>query len=98
MQAEHLFAAHAESIEPAIVRVCRDAHLDPSGAEDFASSVRLSLLADDCAILRKFGGRSSMAKCLTIVVRRLLVDAQRAEGRSYASQAARRHSQVAVQL
>jgi RNA polymerase sigma factor for flagellar operon FliA len=98
MQAHPLFEANAESIERAIVRVCRDARLDAVSAEDFASSTRLSLLEDDCAILRKFEGRSSMATYLTIVVRRLLVDARRAGGRWYASHEAQRRGAVAVQL
>jgi RNA polymerase sigma factor (sigma-70 family) len=60
--------------------------------------VRVALLADDCAILRRFEGRSSIATYLTIVVRRLLVDARRAEGRWYASAEAERRGPAAVQL
>lgn len=98
MEPRQLFEANADSIERAIVRVCRDARLDDSNAEDFASSARLSLLENDCAILRRFEGRSSMATYLTIVVRRLFVDAHRADGRWYASHEAQRRGSVAVQL
>jgi RNA polymerase sigma factor (sigma-70 family) len=86
------------AIERAIARVCREARLTGADAEDFGSSVKVALLADDCAILRKFEGRSSMPTYLTIVARRLLVDARRAEGRWYASADAQRRGAVAVQL
>src|SRR5687767_9861715 len=92
------FEENLGAIERAIARVCREARLDGADAEDFASSVRLALLADDCAILRKFEGRSSMPTYLTIVVRRLLFDELRATGRWYASSEAQRRGPVAVQL
>jgi RNA polymerase sigma factor for flagellar operon FliA len=93
-----LFESHLEAIELAIARVCRDARLDRDHAEDFASSVRVALLSDDCATLRKHEGRSSMATYLTIVVRRLLVDAQRSSGRWFASAEAKRRGAAAVLL
>ncbi len=93
-----LLEEHLEAIERAIARVCREARLAGADAEDFGSSVKVALLADDCAILRKFEGRSSMPTYLTIVARRLLVDERRAEGRWYASADAQRRGAVAVQL
>jgi RNA polymerase sigma factor (sigma-70 family) len=98
MSSPALFEENLQEIERAITRVCRDARLDRENAEDFASSARVALLADDCAILRKFEGRSSMATYLTIVVRRLLVDARRAQGRWYASAEAERRGPAAVLL
>jgi RNA polymerase sigma factor for flagellar operon FliA len=92
------FEANLDVIERAIARVCRDSRLSGADAEDFASSARLSLLAGDCAILRKFAGRASMATYVTVVVRRLLVDARRSEGRWYASAEAQRRGEAAVQL
>lgn len=92
------FEANLDVIERAIARVCRDSRLSGADAEDFASSARLSLLADDCAILRKFAARASMVTYLTVVVRRLLVDARRSEGRWYASAEAQRRGEAAVQL
>jgi RNA polymerase sigma factor for flagellar operon FliA len=93
-----LFEENLEAIDRAIVRVCREARLDGPSGEDFASTARLALLADDCAILRKFEGRSSLPTYLTIVVRRLLIDERRAEGRWYASAEAERRGPAAVQL
>lgn len=98
MKSRRLFEANLDVIERAITRVCRDARLERSQAEDFASSARLALLADDCAILRKYEERSSLATYLTIVVRRLLVDVRRAEGRWYASAEAQRRGPAAVQF
>jgi RNA polymerase sigma-70 factor, ECF subfamily len=63
------------------LRVCREVRLDGAAAEDFASSLRLAFLKDDCAILRSFEGRSSLPSFLTIVVRRLFIDERRLEGR-----------------
>lgn len=93
-----LLEEHLGAIERAISRVCREARLAGADAEDFGSSVKVALLADDCAILRKFEGRSSMPTYLTIVARRLLVDERRAEGRWYASADAQRRGAVAVQF
>lgn len=92
------FEVNLDAIERAIARVCREARLARADAEDFASSTRIALLADDCSILRKFEGRSSLATYVTIVVRRLLVDARRTEGRWYASAEAQRRGDAAVLL
>ncbi|HEV7768448.1 MAG TPA: sigma-70 family RNA polymerase sigma factor [Thermoanaerobaculia bacterium] len=93
-----LFEEHIEVIERAIARVCREVRLDGAAAEDFASSVRVALLKDDCAILRSFEGRSSLPSFLTIVVRRLFIDERRLEGRFYSSAEAQRRGPAAVQL
>ncbi|HEY2093548.1 MAG TPA: sigma-70 family RNA polymerase sigma factor [Thermoanaerobaculia bacterium] len=98
MSSPSLFEEHLEAIERAISRVCRDSRLDRPAQEDFASSVRLALLADDCSVLREFERRSSMATYLTIVIRRLLIDQRRADGRWYASAEAQRRGAAAVLL
>jgi RNA polymerase sigma factor (sigma-70 family) len=98
MSSRSLFEDNLEAIERAIARVCREARLERADAEDFASSARLALLADDCAILRKFEGRSSLPTYLTIVLRRLFVDERRASGRWYASAEAERRGPAAVRL
>jgi RNA polymerase sigma factor (sigma-70 family) len=98
MHPNAVFETHLEAIERAIRFVCRDARLSGADAEDFASSVRLALLANDGAILRKYEGRSSFGSYITVVVRRLLVDQQRAEGRWYASAEARRGGEAALLL
>ncbi len=96
MQSRHLFEDNLDVIEAAIVRVCREARLEGMDAEDFASSARVALLDDDCAVLRKFAGRSSLATYVTIVVRRLFYDARREERRWYPSAEAQRRGQAAM--
>jgi RNA polymerase sigma factor for flagellar operon FliA len=98
MSSPTLFEEHLQVIERAIARVCREIRLDGAAAEDFASSARVALLKDDCAILRTFEGRSSPATFLTIVVRRLFIDERRLEGRWYASAEAQRRGPAAVLL
>lgn len=98
MHPNAVFETHLEAIERAIRYVCRDARLSGADAEDFASSARVALLANDGAILRKFEGRSSFGGYITVVIRRLLVDQQRAEGRWYPAAEAKRRGQAAVLL
>lgn len=98
MKPRELFEANLAAIERAIARVCRDANVAGADAEDFASTVKLALLDDDCAILRRFEGRSSFATFITIVIRRLLVDQQRASGRWFASAEAQRRGDAAIAL
>ena len=98
MSARVLFDENLEAIERAIASVCAEFRLTGADAEDFASSSRLAVLMDDCAILRKFEGRSSLVTYLTIVVRRLFFDARRAAGRWYPSAEAQRRGPAAVLL
>lgn len=98
MHRHELFEAHLDVIERSIRRVCQDARVAGADAEDFASAVKLALLANEGAILNKFEGRSSFSAYITVVVRRLLVDQLRAEGRWYASAEARKRGEAAVLL
>jgi RNA polymerase sigma factor for flagellar operon FliA len=98
MSSHTLFEENLPAIERAIARVCGEMRLYGATAEDFASSARIALLNDDCAILRSFEGRSSMATFLTIVVRRLFIDEQRRVARWYASAEAQRRGPAAIRL
>jgi RNA polymerase sigma factor (sigma-70 family) len=98
MSSRELFEANLAIIERAIAAVCANGFLRGADAEDFGSSSKLQLLENDCAILRKWEGRSSFATYITIVIRRLLVDQRRAGGRFYASAAAQREGDAAVML
>ena len=98
MHPRELFETQLDVIERAVERVCRDARLAGADAEDFASSARLALLADDYAVLRQFEGRASFATYITVIVRRFLVDQQRKEGRWYSSAEAQRRGAAAVLL
>lgn len=98
MSVRELFEANLAVIERAIEAVCAHASLRGADAEDFESAVKLQLLENDCAVLRKWERRSSLATYITIVIRRLLVDQRRAGGRFYVSVAAQRQGDAAVML
>jgi RNA polymerase sigma factor (sigma-70 family) len=98
MSATHLFEDNLDVIERSIAQVCRHVRLHGADAEDFASCARLALLADDCAILSKFEGRSSLGSYVAIVVRRLFISQKRAEGRWHPSAEAMRHGEAAMTL
>jgi RNA polymerase sigma factor (sigma-70 family) len=98
MHPPQLFEANLDVIERAIAQVSRQVRLHGADAEDFASSAHIALLGDDCAILRKYEGRSSLMSYVAIVVRRLFLDQKRSEGRWYPSAEATRHGDAAVAL
>ena len=93
-----LFENNLDVINRAIARVCRHVRLHGADAEDFASTARLALLEDDCAILRKYEGRSSLASYVAIVVKRLFIGQKRAAGRWHPSAEAVRRGDAAVML
>jgi RNA polymerase sigma factor for flagellar operon FliA len=74
MNEEHLLLAHLKDVERVTAIVCRRHGIRDADAEDFASHVKLKLIENDCAILRKFEGRSQFSTYATIVVGRLLKD------------------------
>jgi RNA polymerase sigma factor (sigma-70 family) len=72
-----LFEANLALIDRVIGRIAAKGGLAGADAEDFASEVRIALMADDFAILAQWEGRSSLATYLTVIVQRLLTDARR---------------------
>lgn len=73
--------------------------LSEDEGEDFASWARLRLLEDDCAILRKFKGRSSFRTYLVTVVQNLFRDYRIAKwGKFRPSAQANRLGTTAVRL
>jgi len=94
-----LFESNLALIDRVIATVCRRARLRGADAEDFASSVRIALIEDDYAILRKYSGRSSFAAYLAVVVQRLLLDQRtHALGRWHPSREAERFGEAGVLL
>jgi RNA polymerase sigma factor (sigma-70 family) len=71
---EQIFLAELPRIERVIGATCRRHRLRSEEAEEFASTVRLKLIADDYAVLRKFQGRCALATYLTTVVERVFLD------------------------
>ena len=68
------FSACLPDIDRAIAFVVRRQRLNRDMAADFASAVHLRLLENDCAVLRKFEGRSRLQTFLGVVVQRLFLD------------------------
>jgi RNA polymerase sigma factor (sigma-70 family) len=71
---ETMLASELATIERVIDFVARRHHLRGADAADFASHVKMKLVEDDYAILRKFQGRSSLRTYLVVVVQRLFLD------------------------
>jgi RNA polymerase sigma factor (sigma-70 family) len=96
---EALFLSQLEVIERVISFVSARRHLPGVDADDFESHVKLKLIEDDYAILRKFQGRSSLRTYLTVVIQRLFLDYRiSAWGKWRPSAEAKRAGEVAVLL
>jgi RNA polymerase sigma factor (sigma-70 family) len=96
---DDLYFLHRSAIEQTIRAVCRRQRLLPQDAEDFASTVRVHLIDNDYAVLRRFEGRSSIATYLVTVVTHLALDWRNARwGKWRPSAEARRQGPVATQL
>jgi RNA polymerase sigma factor (sigma-70 family) len=71
MNPEETYLQHLRTIERIAAFVARRHHLESSEAEEFVQEVRVRLLDDDYAVIRKFEGRSSFSTYLTTVIGRL---------------------------
>lgn len=71
---EQQFLEQLPVIERATAFICRRYNLSPADSEDFASVVKLKLIENDYAILRKFEGRSTFSTFISITIRRMLFD------------------------
>ena len=99
MTTHQLYTDQSEVIEAVLAHICAARRLAVEVCEEFSSWVRLRLLENDSAILRKFGGRSTPRTFLTTVVQRLFLDWRNKEwGKWRPSAAARRHGAAAVAL
>ena len=79
--------------------VCRRNGVQGADAEDFVSDVRLKLLQDDYAVLRKYRGASSQTTFLTVVISNLFRDHRiKHWGKWRPSAEAKRHGEAAVRL
>jgi RNA polymerase sigma factor for flagellar operon FliA len=96
---EQLFLANLQTIENLVQLVARQQRMTWAEAEEFASIVRLRLIENDYAIIRKFRGGSSLRTYLTVVIARQALDYRDAcWGRWRPSRAARRMGRTAVKL
>lgn len=86
-------------VERVVAYVCRAQRLDDADAEDFSSMVKLRLVENDYAVIRKFAGRSSFSTYLTIVVQRMLLDHRiHLWGKWHTSNEAKRLGEPATEL
>jgi hypothetical protein len=91
LAAERRFLDELPTIDRATRFVCRRAGLEGADAEDFASFVKLKLIENDYAVIRKFQDRCSFGAYAGVVIQRLLLDHRVAIwGKWHASTEARR--------
>ena len=99
MNAHDVFVAHHDFIERALKVVCARQRLSAPDAEDFCSAFRVRLMEDDCAVFRKFQGRSSVQTYLVSVVMHSFQDWRNARwGKWRPSAEARRLGPIAIEL
>lgn len=71
---EQLFLEHLPLVERAARHACCRYHFSPQEAEDFLSEVKLKLIDDGYAVLRKFAHGSSLGTFLATVVHNFAKD------------------------
>lgn len=99
MDYQRLLLDHLDLVDQIVRTTGRRRHLSATEREDFASFVRLRLVEDDYAILRKFQNRSTLWTYLAAVVERLSLDFCVAKwGRWRPSALAERLGPIAVTL
>jgi len=99
MDPRELLESNLEVIDRIAATACRRARRYGPDAEDFVASVRLALVEDDYAVLRKYQGRCAFSTYLTVVIERIMEDDRnRAMGRWRASAEATRLGPAAVLL
>jgi len=97
--ADTLLASALPTIDRVVGFVAARHHLRPADAADFKSQVTMQLVENDCAILRKFEGRSSLRTYLSVVVQRLFLDYSVAKwGKWRPSAEAKRAGEVGIML
>jgi RNA polymerase sigma factor for flagellar operon FliA len=98
-QLESLFLENLSLIDRITAVLARRNGLVGDDAEDFASWIKLRIVEDDYAILRKFRGESAIGTYLTVVIAMLARDYRvQRFGRWRPSAAARRVGRFAVRL
>lgn len=99
MNYERLFLEQLHVIEEAVKYVGRRYHLSADELQELAADIRVKIISDNYAVLRKFEGRSSLRTYLVTVVHRHFLSARVAAwGRWRPSMQAQRLGPVAVKL
>ena len=96
---QRLFVEHLEVIDRILAIIARRNGLDREDAGEFGSFARSRLTDGNYAILRKFGGRSSLTTYLTVVLQNLFRDFRNSQwGRWRPSAGAKRLGPDAILL
>lgn len=96
---EALLLEHLPFVERTITLVARRHALKPWDIDDLTGQIKLRLVADDYAVLRKFEGRSQLTTFLTTVIQNQFRDYRiRQWGKWRPSAAAKRVGEIGVQL
>lgn len=99
MDPSALYLEHLERIDRVAVSLCIRHGIRGADAEDFAAEVRLRLLQDNYAVLRKYRGASSVPTFLTVVIGNLYRDYRiKRWGKWRPSAEAKRRGEAAVLL
>lgn len=99
MDPRQVYADHIGVIERIAESLCRRNGIHGADAEDFASEVKLKLLQDDYAVLRKHRGTCSVQTFLTVVIANLFRDHRiKMWGKWRSSAEAKRRGETAVLL
>jgi RNA polymerase sigma factor (sigma-70 family) len=94
-----LYIDNLSLIEKLAEKICWRHHASREEAEEFAAELKLKLLVDDYAVLRKFKGDSSLAGYLKTVTANAFIDSRnRRWGRWRPSAAAREMGPLAVRM
>jgi len=96
---ESIFLANLAQIDRLIALIARRHALNPSDAEDFRAWAHEKIIDCDYAVIRKFGGRSSLSTYLTTVLVNLFRDYRNARwGRWRPSAEAKRRGPIGIRL
>ena len=71
---EQLLLGHLELIKKVAAHACRGKRFSREDTEEFTSDVKIKLIEDDYAVIRKFQGRSSFRTYVTVVVNHFFQD------------------------
>lgn len=96
---EAIFLANLALIDRLIALIARRHALGASDTEEFGAWAREKIIDDDYAVIRKFGGRSSLSTYLTTVLVNLFRDYRNARwGRWRPSAEAKRRGPIGIRL
>jgi RNA polymerase sigma factor for flagellar operon FliA len=96
---EAVFLANLSLIDRLLALIARRHALNASDSEDFAAWARAKLIDGNYAVIRKFGGRSSLSTYLTTVLVNLFRDYRNARwGRWRPSAEAKRRGPIGIRL